>query len=177
MLPLSRATPFASEVWKMVAGRGSVDRAASILRKAEQRHRLTITGAVVERCLTELSDEEDEQFTRDCLNPFLSETHLVISGGDFCNMWDICNHQGRKIYNSWRAWSHTLAEWANLNWIALPSGIVGESDRKPRKGCKGYLWEYIDFYMDSYAGMCFRGYRRWVKAINDVLACNDSGRA
>ena len=156
MLRLNRSIPFVAATLD-----GRVEDAADVLGDAERRHGLLLT----EPPANGPEDQRDEWYERH-LYPFLSDTHLIVSGGDlFGTGWGIMDDAGVDHTPTWRHWGGLLAEWANAgHWFKRP----GERGRA-RHSQAERPWEYIDFYMADYLGAYIEGYVEWRDAVWRVL--------
>jgi len=164
-----RSTPFAQAVWDAIERQSSLERAVEILTSAERTHGVCIRKA--EPDSNDMDEGAEEMFLRKSFFPFLSQTHLVIAGGDFCNWWEVAAVDGRTLYGTWRGWGWVLADWANECWVPAPIFKHMEHKTPPtHTQSASRKWEYIDFYMNGDGGTCFKNYDKWANAVNAVLA-------
>jgi hypothetical protein len=153
---LDRNVPFVG-----AALAGDVAGAVGILRAAERRYGL--------RWVNPSFNAEREYQLRDWyeghLWPFLSETHLVLAGGDLLGAgWALWDDSGVDHTPSWRQWGELVADWANRHWVARPGGIG-----RTKWSVAERPWEYLDFYMREYLEDLVQGYVGWRDAVLRVL--------
>jgi len=160
MICLERKIPFVD-----AALGGRVEAATAILSEAEERHGFRLT----EPPIGAAEDQRDEWYERH-LWPFLSETHLVLAGGDlFATGRGLLDSAGIDRTPAWRQWGAILAEWANAgHWFARPAG-----SGRTRRSQAARPWEYIDFYMTEYLVPYIDGYVEWRDAVWRVLEARE----
>ena len=157
---LDRRIPFVDSVLKVSTGEESIENVANLLSEIERRHNLKIvsnyTGA-------EEIDASDD-WCNETLFPFLTETNLVIAGGDLFTSCQIYNSIGHEVSFTWREWGAWIAEWANKFWLPRPLGL-GETSwtRKKRN------WNYLDFYDRSYLSYQIANYDAWADAVIQII--------
>ncbi len=139
---------------------GSLAKAVEILGAAEQRHGLRWSNSkeLLEEC------DHDGWYTEH-LWPFLSETHMVMSGGDR-QLTGCCllGTDGLDHSPSWRHWGHVVSEWANVRWASRPVGLGRTTwTRKARP------WEYLDFYSRDDLSYLVADYDQWIEALGKIL--------
>lgn len=153
---LDRSIPFVDATLA-----GDVPRAVGILKAAEQRHGLQW----VNPSLNAEREYQLHDWYEQHLWPFLSETHLILTGGDLLGsgwmLWDttLVDHTP-----TWRHWGELVATWANQNWGPRPSGI-GQT----KWSITERPWEYLDFYMQWYLEDVVDGYVVWRDSVLRVL--------
>lgn len=145
---------------------GETAEAAAILQAAEQRHGLR--WMVTDGNLDE--DNRDEWYEKH-LWPFLSETHLVLAGGDLLTQYSLLDRDGVDHTPTWRHWGGIVAEWANRNW---PIRLADPGAPKRTQGARP--WEYLDFYMECYLSVSIHEYKEWCAAVLRVLSLTGGGK-
>jgi hypothetical protein len=96
----------------------------------------------------------------------LDHTHLMLTGGDFCNDYNFII-DGRTVAGpgTWRVWGELVATWANQRGLIRPHGIgTARHARRQR------AWEYTDFYMRTYVNETIADFDRWADTVLAVLA-------
>lgn len=153
--PPDRRVPFVDAVVRVIEGDGTVKEARGLLRAIERRHGVFLRPAYAGRAA--MDPALVDAWVEEHLYPFLDETHLTLTGGDFRNDVDICDAEGGELGASWRGWGGIVAEWANRR---------GWPTTCPRRGRR---WEYIDFYMDVYAGAKLERYADFARVVRQVI--------
>ncbi|MBO6935291.1 MAG: hypothetical protein JJ863_09950 [Deltaproteobacteria bacterium] len=141
--------------------------AKRLMEQAQRRHQVYLLPfGETPREESELN-AENSGWLETRLFPFLSETHLVLSGGDLWTGFDLLDPDGRDMTPTWRTWGDWLATWANQHWMSRPTGLgPTELARRARP------WEYLDFYMRTYVDYLFEDYGQWADTALAVLrAC------
>lgn len=101
----------------------------------------------------------EDLWTENKLFPFLSELSFVLSGEDFANDFCVVSEGPVVVSYSWRAWAHTMADWANS------SGILSF----PPSAASGRRWEYIDFYSAAYLRAFVDSYDEWAETLRRIV--------
>lgn len=160
MIHLDQNIPFVR-----AARSGALAEAVAILKSAELRHGLRWSMS------QEFLDESNnDQWYREHLWPFLSETHFVVSGGDRqltrCSLFGL---DGLDHTPTWRHWGQILAEWANSRWVRRPAGLG-----KTRWSRAARPWEYLDFYSYAYLSDLIADYDSWCEALKEILLLSNA---
>jgi hypothetical protein len=142
---------------------GPVDEAAAILRGAEER-----CGLRLSRTAKGDGEAGDDAWYLAHVWPFLSETHLVVSGEDLqMTGCLLTGADGLDYTTTWRHWGSLVADWANLHWIERPAGLGTTKWTRAARP-----WEYLDFYSNEHLSYLIAGYDIWLKKLNAVLSHN-----
>lgn len=157
MLELDKKNEFVKSVFDYIEG-GSINNAVHILRKFEEKHKILFVP------MTEFNKEEfcDDDWINQHLYPFLSDSKLIFTG-EFLDFVEILDANFREFGVTWRHWGEILAKYLNNNGIEKP--LVGRNKSK--------RWQYIDFYMNSYASQWIEDYNDWAEAILKIVEEKD----
>jgi hypothetical protein len=162
MIRLDRTVPFVR-----AALEGAISEAATILQDAERRHGLRWLAVDENR-----PENNCETWYQLHLWPFLSETHMVLTGGDMqyseCSLLDT---EGSDHFPTWRHWGEIVATWANRSWFPRPAGLGATKWYQAQRP-----WNYLDFYCCSYLDGVVEEYDLWRSAVWKVLAVTGGGR-
>jgi hypothetical protein len=161
LIQLDRSVPFVTAALEVANG-APADRAAEVLAAAEQRHGVQIRD-------TDSADSHMSQATwaRECLHPFLTELHLVLSGGDLLLVHDLKDSNGLDLTPTWRMWGEWLAEWANTSWFSRPAGLGVTAWTQANR-----RWEYLDFYDHGNLAYLVADYATWRDAVIKIIGAN-----
>jgi hypothetical protein len=148
-----RRVPFVDAVFASITDSAARDTAASILYGVENNHGIAFLGHP--HIIFEARDPEEDSWCRCSLQPFVAETHFLLSGSATQQL-QIYDADGYDRGLSFRHWGGEIAEWANKSIVprTTPFG-------------KARPWEYIEFYMDSY--ITDHEYPKWKEALFDVV--------
>jgi hypothetical protein len=157
MLELDKKNEFVKSVFDYIESK-EIDDAVNIFRKFEKKHKILFSFTA------ELSKGEffDDIWVRKTLYPFLSDSQLIIAG-DVIDDIEIYNADFQQLSVTWRHWGEITANWCNETGIKKP--LVGRN--------KSERWQYIDFYMNSYASQWIQGYNEWAKSISEIISEKD----
>jgi hypothetical protein len=158
---LERTIPFVR-----AALEGTAAEAAVILQAAERRNGLRWLSVP-----NDPPEDNSDEWLREHLWPFLTETHMVLSAGDLqatgCLLLDTAgvNHSP-----TWRSWGEVVARWANRFWCRRPAGLGQTSWYRSQRP-----WQYLDFYDQAYLSGVIQGYDQWRFAVWRVLSLTGGG--
>jgi Uma2 family endonuclease len=149
---LNRNVPFIDSVLRSRDDEAALDQAAALLYEAEKRYGLAFLHApgvlVVAR-------EPDDDWSSQVLQPFLAETHFLLTGAD-CQQLTLYDAEGYDRTYSWRHWGAEMAEWANRHVMRHKSAFGKQKS-----------WDYMTFYSADYLPV--DGYSQWVEALLAVV--------
>ncbi len=117
---LDREIHFVDAALKIHNGGNSVEDVANLFAEIEQRHKLEIIYGDIN---VEQEIDASDEWCKNTLIPFLTETHFVIAGGDLLTPCAIHNASGEWVAFTWREWGAWIAEWANKFWFPRPVGL------------------------------------------------------
>ena len=157
MLELDKKNGFVKAVFDYIEG-GEINNAVNIFRRLEKKYGILFSF------INEFGKGEfsDDIWIEQTLYPFLSDSQLIIAG-DVIDDIEIYNANFQTLSVTWRHWGEIVASWLNANEIEKP--LIGRNKSK--------RWNYIDFYMDSYASQWIEDYNEWAKAISEIIAEKD----
>src|SRR5688572_10163550 len=157
MFELDKKNEFVKSVFENIEGK-DINNAVNLFRQLEKKHKILFTF------ITDFHKGEfcDDIWIENNLYPFLSDSQLIIAGDVIDNI-EIYNADFRQLEVTWRHWGEILAKWCNENGIEKP--LIGRNKSK--------RWQYIDFYMDSYASQWIQNYNEWAKAILEITSEKD----
>ena len=155
--------PFVRSVLAFQRETGSPDVAAEILASLERKHGLEFRPLGQTPSLTEAP--YDEAWTTEVLEPFLAESHFVLTGGDLQISFQMVDREGMWRLFSWRHWGGIMADWANSYWPPRPAGLGPTRWSRVQRD-----WKYLDFYMFEYLEYLVEGYADWYEALKRVVA-------
>ena len=160
MIELDRTLPFVDAVFRTVDHPHQIDAAARLLNEIESRRHVRL------HYMSDVMPDElnDDQWCNNVFFPFLTETQLIISGGDLLNLVEVLRDDGKCEAFTWRGWGYTLAEWANKHWIPRPVGLGTTAwTRKKRR------WNYLDFYMREHLSYQIVDHHAYADAVLAII--------
>jgi hypothetical protein len=160
LIRLDRRIPFVA-----AALEGNFDSASAILQDAERRHGLQWVAIQENR-----PEDNRIEWYQAHLWPFLSETHMVLAGGELQATDSLLDTAGVNHSPTWRYWGDVVASWANQFWIPRPAGLGRTGQHQARSE-----WQYIDFYDHAYLSAVIEGYDDWRAAVWRVLSLTGGG--
>jgi hypothetical protein len=160
LITLDRRIPFVDAVLSVHDSNAPLENAAHLFAEIEHKHGLRITSDYIAAEEIEVSDD----WCRNMLFPFLTETHLVITGGDLLIPCTIYNDFGQEVSFSWREWGGWMAEWANKFWFPRPVGLGTTRWTRQKRD-----WNYLDFYNRDYLNYQIENYDIWADTVVQVI--------
>ena len=160
MITLDRRILFVESVLKVLSGDESIENAANLFAEIEDRHKLKIVSDFIDAEETVASND----WCKNTLFPFLTETHFIITGGDLLNSCEIYNVSGQEVSFTWREWGAWLAKWANKFWVERPIGLGNTHWTRKKRN-----WNYLDFYSRDYLNYQVESYEVWADIIIQIV--------